>query len=143
MPALNHCAFIGNLTRNPEPRTTTTGKNSANFGLAITERYNGQETTTFLDFTAWDTTADFCTKYLTKGRLVYIEAKARQDTWTDKNGTTQRKTRFTVRTIQALDTAKNTTNPTATTTQPPSPTPHQQAKQNAYQPQEADDDIPF
>jgi single-strand DNA-binding protein len=103
MPSLNICHFIGNLTRDPEIRTTPSGKKSANFSLAINKRYNGQETTSYLDLTAWDTTADFAEKHLTKGRCIYAEAEARQDTWTDKNGITQRKTRFTVRTLQPLD----------------------------------------
>lgn len=155
MPSLNTCHFIGNLTRDPEIRITPSGKKSANLSLAVNKRFNGQETTSYLDLTAWDTTADFAEKHLTKGRCIYAEAEARQDTWTDKNGITQRKTRFTVRTLQPLDSRPSIVNSQSSTVNPPTAEQreqyqrdraayHQQQKQNAYQPTpEATDDIPF
>ena len=145
MPSLNSCHFIGNLTRDPETTQTPTGKLKADLTLAINDRINNTERTTYLYFTAWDKTAEFCQRYLTRGRLVHIEARATQDMWTDKAGKTQRKTYFLINRIQPLDFRDQQQQDQ---NQQPPPTyqnqqPHYQAKANGYQPQESTDDIPF
>lgn len=141
MPSLNTCHFIGNLTRDPEITQTPTGKNKADLTLAVNDRVANTERTTYLYFTAWEQSATFCSTFLRKGSLVHIEARATQDVWTDKAGKTQRKTYFLVNRIQPLGPLPAATQQTTQQRQ------HQQAKQNAYQPQpmphQNDDDIPF
>lgn len=141
MPSLNQCHFIGNLTRDPETTQTPTGKTKADLTLAINDRVANTERTTYLYFTAWESTATFCANHLRKGSLVHIEARATQDVWTDKSGRNQRKTYFLVNRIQPIGPAPQATQQTTQQRQ------HQQAKQNAYQPQpmphENDDDCPF
>ena len=136
MASFNSCHFIGRLTRDPETRTTPSGKTSATFTLAISEKYNGQESTTFLAFTAWGPQADLAAKYLTKGRQVFIHARATQDTWQDKQtGANRSKTHFTVRDIQLIDP------PAAAQQTKQSPPPNSQSS-IVNRPSE-DEDIPF
>lgn len=139
MASFNSCHFIGRLTRDPETRTTPSGKKSASFTLAISEKYNGQESTTFLAFTAWGPQADLAAKYLTKGRQVFIHARATQDTWQDKQtGANRSKTHFTVRDIQLIDppAAPNSQSP-ATAKLPSS------GDGSIVNSQSEDEDIPF
>lgn len=89
---LNKVLLIGNLTRDPEYRNTTTGRSVANMRIAVNRRRSfdresgeaAQEETVFVDVTAWEKLADFCHNYLTKGRQIYVEGRLRQENWQDR-----------------------------------------------------------
>ncbi len=89
---LNKVLLIGRLTRDPEYRNTTTGRPVANMRIAVNRRRSfdresgetAQEETVFVDITAWERLADFCHNYLTKGRLIYVEGRLRQENWQDR-----------------------------------------------------------
>ena len=108
MPSLNEVRLIGNLTRDPELRTTPTGQTVCNFGVAVNEVYsqNGErkETTVFVDCTCWNKTAENVAKYLHKGSLAYIGGKLRFESWEDKNsGQKRSKLSVTALQVQFLD----------------------------------------
>jgi single-strand DNA-binding protein len=89
MANLNKVMLLGNLTRDPDLRHTPKGTAVAELGLAVNRRTsdgNGGWTdeTTFVDITAWGSTAENAAKYLTKGRAVFIEGRLQLDTWDDK-----------------------------------------------------------
>jgi single-strand DNA-binding protein len=89
MASLNKVLLLGNLTRDPELRHTPKGTAVAELGLAVNRRTsdgNGGWTdeTTFVDITAWGSTAENAHKYLTKGRAVFIEGRLQLDTWDEK-----------------------------------------------------------
>jgi single-strand DNA-binding protein len=90
MLELNKVMLIGNLTRDPEYRNTSTGKAVAKLALAVnrrrTDRETGemQEDTMFIDVDAWNRLADFAQNYLQKGRRIYVEGRLRQDKWQDR-----------------------------------------------------------
>jgi len=72
--------IIGNLTRDPELRTTTTGLSVCSFTVAVNQRpskaqrESGQEPPAkFFRVTAWRELGENCAKYLAKGRKVYVE----------------------------------------------------------------------
>lgn len=89
---LNKVLLIGNLTRDPEYRNTTTGRAVTNMRIAVNRRRSfdresgeaAQEETVFVDITAWEKLADFCHNYLTKGRQIYVEGRLRQENWQDR-----------------------------------------------------------
>ena len=85
---LNKCCFQGRFTRDPELRTTTSGKSVAGFSLAVERRYRkeGQTEADFLDFVAWDKTAEFICRYFAKGQMAVVEAHAQRRSYQDKNG---------------------------------------------------------
>lgn len=69
---LNHIVLMGRLTRDPELRHTGSGLAVASFSLAVDRDYKGQsgeKETDFVDIVAWRSTADFVSKYFTKGRM--------------------------------------------------------------------------
>lgn len=91
MLELNKVLLVGNLTRDPEYRATTTGRAVAKLGLAVSRRMGvnretgeSNEETLFIDVTAWERTAEFCKNYLSKGRRIFVEGRLRQETWQDK-----------------------------------------------------------
>lgn len=72
---MNKVTIIGNLTRDPEHRTTTSGMSVCNFTVAVNRRKtqkNQNPETDFFRVTAWRDLADICGKYLAKGRKVCV-----------------------------------------------------------------------
>ena len=108
MATLNRFTAIGRLTRDVELRVTPKGTAIATFGLAINRKFKGEdgaqkEEVTFLDFEAWQKTAELCSKYLQKGSEVYIESRAKVDTWDDKtSGQKRSKVKFVIDAVQFL-----------------------------------------
>ncbi|MDR0605420.1 MAG: single-stranded DNA-binding protein [Bacteroidales bacterium] len=90
MAGINKVILVGNLGKDPEVRTTETGIKVAHFTLATTEVYkdkNGErkEITEWHNIVCWRNLADISEKYLTKGKLIYVEGKLRTRSW-EENG---------------------------------------------------------
>ena len=87
---LNRIILMGRLTRDPELRHTQTGTPVASFSLAVDrdfkDRNTGEKTTDFIDIVAWRSTAEFVSKYFTKGRMAVVEGRLQIRDWTDKDG---------------------------------------------------------
>lgn len=88
--AFNKVILMGNLTRDPELRSTTSGSSVASFSLAISRTWNNaqgerQEETSFIDCEAWGRTGETIAKYVQKGRQLLVSGRLRQDTWQDKD----------------------------------------------------------
>ncbi|MHC4262746.1 MAG: single-stranded DNA-binding protein [Planctomycetota bacterium] len=91
MASFNKVILMGNLTRDPETRFAQSGTAVVNFGLAVNERFQGQdgqwqERPTFVDVTMFGKRGEAFAKFHTKGKQAFIEGKLRLDTWEDKNG---------------------------------------------------------
>lgn len=86
MPNLNKVIIIGHLGRDPEVRYTQDGKPVANFSVAVTEKYNGNEKTEWFSVVAFSKTAEIVQKYLHKGNPAYVEGKLQTREWNDKDG---------------------------------------------------------
>ncbi len=87
---LNRIILMGRLTRDPELRHTQSGTAVASFSLAVDRdfksRDGGERTTDFIDIVAWRNTAEFASKYLTKGRMAVVEGRLQIRDWTDRDG---------------------------------------------------------
>jgi len=81
--SINQVILMGRLTRDPEQRTTSTGKIIASFSIAV-DRGGMDDATDFFDVTAWEKLAELVVKYLGKGRRVLVQGRLRQDSWDDK-----------------------------------------------------------
>ena len=107
MPALNKVQLIGYLGKDPESRTTPTGKMVSSFSVAVTRRWKaGKETkeaTDWFNVEAWAQQADLSQKYLKKGSLVYIEGRLQTDRYEDKSGQTKYFTKVVASAIGPLD----------------------------------------
>ncbi len=80
---INQVILMGRLTRDPEMRTTTTGKSIASFSLAV-DRQGQDDQADFFDITAWEKLGELANQYLSKGRRCLVQGRLRQDTWDDK-----------------------------------------------------------
>ena len=91
---LNHIAIMGRLTRDPELRRTGSGLAVASFTVAVDRDFgkneNGEKETDFIDCVAWRNTAEFVSKYASKGRMVAVSGRLQIRSWTDKDGNKRR-----------------------------------------------------
>lgn len=85
---LNKVIVQGRLTRDPDLRATTTGKNVVNFSVACERdrEVNGERQTDFIDCVAWASTAEFISKYYRKGMMAFIVGRLQIRPWEDKDG---------------------------------------------------------
>ena len=89
---MNKLTIIGNLTRDPELRTTSTGLNVCTFTVAVNRRRsaNGnQPEADFFRVTAWRQLGELCQRYLTKGRKVAVIGSVSVSTYTGNDGSTR------------------------------------------------------
>ena len=87
---MNKVFLIGNLTRDPEMRSTQSGVAVCNFSIAVNRRFRnpqtGQQETDFLNIIAWRQLAELCSKYLAKGRKVAVAGSIQTRTYEAKDG---------------------------------------------------------
>ena len=86
---LNKIILMGRLTRDPELRRTGSGTAVTSFTLAVDRDFksqSGEKETDFIDIVAWRTTAEFVSKYFSKGRMAVVEGRLQIRDWTDKEG---------------------------------------------------------
>ena len=81
--SINQVILMGRLTRDPEMRTTTTGKSIASFSLAV-DRGGQDDQADFFEVTAWEKLGELVNQYLSKGRRCLVQGRLRQDSWDDK-----------------------------------------------------------
>lgn len=86
---MNQCQIIGRLTKEPELRQTQNGIMVASFTLAVERRFQ-RETVDFIDVVAWRNTAEFCSKYFSKGMRVAVSGSIQTRTYEDKAGNTRK-----------------------------------------------------
>lgn len=86
---LNKIILMGRLTRDPELRRTESGTAVCSFSIAVDRDFkskNGEKETDFIDIVSWRATAEFVSKYFTKGRMAVVEGRLQIRDWTDKEG---------------------------------------------------------
>jgi single-strand DNA-binding protein len=90
MASLNAVVLLGNLTRDPELRTTPQGTSVASFGLAVNRRYRQgeeqREEVMFIDITCFGRQAEVASEYLSKGNLAMIEGRLQWRSWETPDG---------------------------------------------------------
>ena len=92
---LNEIVLMGRLTRDPELRRTGSGTAVTSFSLAVDRDFKGQDgerETDFIDIVAWRNTAEFVSKYFSKGRMAVVKGRLQVRDWTDKDGAKRRST---------------------------------------------------
>ena len=91
---LNHIVIMGRLTRDPELRYTQSQTPVASFTLAVDRDYGGRDgqdrQTDFIDCVAWRSTAEFVSKYFSKGSMAAVSGRLQLRDWTDKDGNKRR-----------------------------------------------------
>lgn len=126
---MNNVSISGNLTRDPELRSTNTGKQVANISMAINM---GKDKTEYVNCVAWEKTAELIAQYCKKGDRFACTGELQTRSWDGEDGKKRYATEVVVRNFDF---------PPKSGGQDYSA--HNQAKQNAYVPDEMEDSIPF
>jgi single-strand DNA-binding protein len=103
----NRIVLIGRLTRDPEVRTTTTGKNYATFSIAVDKGRKptdpNEPTADFFNVKVWGQTVDYVSNYLTKGRLIAVDGRIEGRKYIDKEGIQREIWEVTADNVKGLD----------------------------------------
>lgn len=102
---MNKVILIGNLAKDPEAHTTQSGISRSTFTIAVQRRFTnqqGQREADFLPVIAWRQTADFCNRYLTKGRKVCVEGSIQTRSYDAQDGSKRYVTEIIADSVEAL-----------------------------------------
>lgn len=108
MPELNYVMIVGNLTKDPMYRTTSTNTPVVNFSIASNRRYrdrlsNWQEDVCYVGIVAWNKLADSCHERLKKGSAVLVEGELQTRVWKGEDGSHRSILEVKARRIQFLN----------------------------------------
>ena len=115
---LNRAEIIGNLTRDPETRTTPSGQTVANFSVATSHFWKDQqgqkqEKTEYHNIVAWGKLAEIVQQYLGKGRKVFVEGRLQTRDWEGQDGVKRYRTEIICENMIMLDRAPEGSMPRA------------------------------
>lgn len=109
---MNKAILIGRLTRDPELRTTPTGRNVCQFSVAVNRTYtnaNGEREADFINCVVWDKQAESLARYQKKGNQIAVEGRIQTRNYDDKDGKRVYVTEILANNISFLD-AKSSSN---------------------------------
>ena len=149
--SINKVILIGNVGKDPDIRATQDGREIANLSIATSESWKDKSTGERREKTEWhrvsifnDGLVNLCKNYIKKGSKLYIEGKLQTRKWTDQQGVEKYSPEIVLQGYDGSITMLDSRSDSA-----PEQTPHNAAKSNGYQPQQApsaamgDDEIPF
>lgn len=105
--SINQVILMGNLTRDPELRTTPSGQSVCSFSLAVNRSWQGQdgqaqEAVDYFDVTAWGKLGELVNQYLSKGRKCLVQGRLSQRSW-EKDGQKHSKVEVVANDVTFLD----------------------------------------
>ncbi len=102
---LNRITICGRLTRDPELRTTSTGKDVVEFSIAVNKRIKPADgaDADFFRVKAWGQTASYVGEYIGRGRLVSVDGRLESRKYTDKDGNNREIVEIVADNVNALD----------------------------------------
>ena len=103
---MNKALLIGRLTRDPELRTTSTGRNVCQFSIAVNRNFsnaNGEREADFINCVVWDKQAENLVKYQKKGNQIAVDGRIQTRNYDDKDGKKVYVTEILVNSVSFLD----------------------------------------
>jgi single-strand DNA-binding protein len=157
MANFNKVILLGNLTRDPEVKYTTSGTARATFGMAMNRVYTDPQSgekkqeTCFVDVTAFGRTAEICGEYLNKGSLLFLEGRLQFYSWETETGEKRNKLSVLAENIQLMPRGgerapaegQPSRAPSSAPSRAPSSAPVSTIAEEEGVPTETEDDIPF
>ena len=107
---------MGRLGRDPELRRTQSGTAVVSFSLAVDRDFksqSGERETDWINVTAWRNTAEFVSKYFTKGRMALVEGRFQTRKWVDNDGTNRTAVEVVADSVYFADSKRDGDNQTA------------------------------
>lgn len=107
--SVNHIVLIGRMGRDAELRSTSTGKEVANFTMAVQRKFKGADGVDcdWFSVSCWGQTAGFVANYLGKGRLVAVEGRLQSRKYTAQDGSQREVVEVVADSVQGLDRPRN------------------------------------
>lgn len=139
---LNVVAIMGRMVKDPELKTTNSGKSVCSFRIANDSGYkdaSGQSQTNWLDVTAWGKTAEFVCKYFPKGALIAIEGRLQSRNYQDKSENNRNAVEVVVNNVSFAGNKEPAQSQNVANRAVSAPV----AANNEYEPIEDDGDLPF
>ena len=144
---MNKVIMIGNLANDPEARTTQSGISQSTFRIAVQRRFanaQGVREADFLTVVAWRQTADFCNRYLSKGRKVAVEGSIQTRSYDAQDGSKRYVTEIIADSVEALGSRDEAGGGAPRPRDPgPTPPPAPQTPGMESFTEVEDDDLPF
>lgn len=150
---MNKVYLIGNLTRDPEMRSTQSGIPVCNFSIAVNRRFKnaqtGQQETDFFNIVAWRQLAELCSRYLAKGRKVAVFGSIQTRTYEAQDGSKRTAFDIVADEVEFLTSPQAGGVPSGEYHAAPSAAPAARAQAPAYTPADSgftqvdDDELPF
>jgi len=108
MRSVNKVILVGNVTRDPDVRQTQNGQTIVTFGIATNRQWKSatgdkQDAAEFHELVAWSRLADLCSKYVRKGKLLYVEGYLKTRSWDTPEGVRRFKTEVVVQDLIMLE----------------------------------------
>ncbi len=136
---INKVILMGRLTRDPEMRHTNSGTPVTTFSIAIDNGYGENQRTDFVNCLAWNKTAEFVTKYFTKGKMIIVIGRISTRSWETQDG----KRAYATEVIaNEVNFGESKTSPQLNTPQTAAQPPMQDDDDD-FTPLDEDDDLPF
>ena len=106
---MNKIVLIGRMTKDPELKTTTTGKFMTRFNVAVERRYKqeGQPTADFINVVAWGRQAEIIAQYMKKGRRIALNGRVQTGAYTARDGTKRYVTDVVLEEFDFIESIKN------------------------------------
>ena len=144
---MNKAILIGNLTRDPEVRTTASGVSVCTFTIAVNRRFANQQgvrEADFINIVTWRQLADLCGRYLAKGRKCAVIGSIQTRSYDAQDGSKRYVTEVVADEVEFLNAAGDGNRPPRTDEIPLPPEPAENAMPRSAGLQEVDDDeLPF
>ena len=137
---INKVILMGRLTRDPEMRHTNSGTPVTTFSIAINSGYGENQRTDFVNCLAWNKTAEFVTKYFTKGKMIIVIGRITTRSWETQDGKRAYATEVVANEVTF---GESKTSPQLNTPQTAAQPPMQDDDDDFTPLDEEDDDLPF
>jgi len=143
--SFNQVVLMGNLTRDPELRTTPNGHSVCSFSLALNRSYKNasgdwQEATDYIDIVAWGTLGERVAQYLTKGRAALVSGRLQSRSW-EQDGQKRSKVEVVAQDVTFLGGPGGGGAPTAAVEEPDEPAAKPAAKKGGGKKKADEDDV--
>lgn len=145
MPSFNKVVLMGNLTADPELKQTPSGVSVTTFGVAVERRFqnsDGQRDVDFINIVCWRQTAEFVSKYFSKGKPILICGSIQTRSWTDNNGQKRYATEVVADEVSFVG-KKDDSGSSAYRSATPAPSYSTPKAEGSFEEISADDELPF
>ena len=137
---INKVILMGRLTKDPELRYTNNKTPVCSFTIAVNNGYGEKQQTDFINCVAWNKTAEFVTKYFTKGKMIIVIGRITTRSWETQDGKRAYATEVVAKEVSFGETK---TLPQLNTPQTAAQQPMQDDDDDFTPLDEEDDDLPF